>query len=179
MKSFFIVLIAALLSSCASSGNSNRSSANSVGAGLKIDLPSGFDMQQFPMPIAGATNLRMTKSGLRLAITGIPFPRPGQIRTEDDLKRMLKESVDSQYRNFANESKANPFCVSSEGVVTCYESLSGKSGESFRAFPGAGYRYVTVAIASSTTGVLSITLASNTSDSDYAAVLLAIKGLHP
>ncbi len=176
MKYLLIFLTTLMLSSCASQGGTSSTNAYAAGAGLKIDLPSGFKFQKFPSPVPGGSNIKITKGTLQLAITG--FAVEGRMQTEEELKQSLQKAVDSQYRSLANETHANPIVFSKDGMLGAYESLSSKSGKAdFLPFQGFRCSYVTVAAVNTKAGVLIITLAAHSNDSDYAAALTAIKGL--
>lgn len=149
-----------------------------VGAGVRIDLPRKWAFQNYPMPLAGATNIRVTSGGLRMAITGFPLPEEAEAATQDNTAETLRMAM-TPYVSFSKEGKVEPVAIANGRVHGAYGTLSSATSEpAFSIFAGRAYSCVTTAIVRTPGAAFSISVGSDACDGkEHQAAVLALAGM--
>ncbi|NQD38831.1 hypothetical protein HPT27_17580 [Permianibacter sp. IMCC34836] len=147
-----------------------------IGGGLAVSLPKSWVVKNYPMPLEGATNLRIEADDVRIAITGFPTEK-GRL-DKSALADMLAQSA-TYYLSKAKDPQLHAEYFETESALGAYAVLETASGnEEFAVFPGRYYACVAPIIISSQTMVFSISIGCEEADDDeLTAALNAIRAI--
>ena len=150
-----------------------------IGTGVKIDLPKKWVFQTYPMPLAGATNIKITSGYLQMQITGFPLPKNLAARPAQDNSGETLNMVMEPYIPYSKEGRVEPAVIANGSLHGAYGTLSSASGEpAFPIFSDKMYSCVTTAVIRTPDTAFSISIGSESCTSkEHQAALLALTGM--
>lgn len=145
LKPATIVPVLVFALACAGMAGASNPAAQKLDPDVRIELPKGFKLKAYPMPIPGASNYRIETRKMRAAITGIPLDmegKPAATRSDDELKALALEGA-AQYLPAAANPDAAPNQVKGTGWTATYVTFSAKADSNgFFPFPGESFACV-------------------------------------
>lgn len=157
-------------------GQDDAQTKRDIGGGYVISVPSSWTFASFPMPMKGASNVRLSGEGIKIAVTGFPTsggmpePRALEMGFTQGLFAYLDHVKDINFLKQKFEGK------DLWGMFAELETKSGKPD--FEVFPGEKFACVVPVTIGTKKMVFSVTIACESPATDsYKAALNAIKGI--
>lgn len=182
MRALLVLFAAALGCSAATAAASEQSVRHELAAGISIAFPKVWQFESYPMPMAGASNYRVTVGDLRMAVTGFPLPPvPQGVKSPFDGEEGKAKVIEivanaaGQFAPLASDGPIEPTPVLGEGFLGAYATLNSKNGDAvFPVFSGRVYACVTTGMVITNTTAFSISIGSpSCSGADHKAALAA------
>jgi hypothetical protein len=151
------------------------SKKHDFGNGAQVVLPAEWTYNSYPMPMAGATNIRIKKPGMVIAVTGLPNVNNVPF-TEETIKALLADKASKLYFPISREKSVDYKSISKSTLVGGYAIFTANLNDKpFQVLKNQYYSSVADIIISYKNMVFSISLASELApDKDFNLALNAI-----
>ena len=183
MRALLVLFVVILGCSKATAAAPDQSVGHELATGITIEFPKDWQFESYPMPMAGASNYRVTSGDLRIAITGFPLPpiprgEKSPFDGEEGKVKVIEivANTASQYAPLASDGSVEPTPVFGNGFVGAYATLNSKSGDAvFPVFSGRLYACVTTGMLITKTTAFSVSIGSpSCSGAVHKAALAAL-----
>lgn len=186
MRALLALFFAVSGCSMATAAAPGQSVGHELATGITIEFPRDWQFESFPMPMAGASNYRVTAGGLRMAITGFPLPPVPQgekfpFDGEEGKAKVIEivANTAGQFAPLASDGSVEPTPVLGDGFLGAYATLNSKGGDAvFPVFSGRVYACVTTGMVITKTTAFSVSIGSpSCSGADHKAALAALSSI--
>jgi hypothetical protein len=171
----FLLLVLALVGAASASATPALPRDYTIGGRLRISLPREWRVENFRMPLRGATNLRASRGEVLMAITGIPNEGPrfdstriGAITVMSAAQYLRKGGTEPTLRHFTTDAAAG-----------AHSTVCAPEGERLPMLPGRDFPCVTTVVLSAPGTVISVSIGSQAEEHPHhQEALNAILGAH-
>ena len=186
MRALQVLFAATLGCSAATAAAPDQSVRHELATGISITFPKDWQFESYPMPMAGASNYRVTIGDLRMAVTGFPLPPIPQggkspFDGEEGKAKVIEIVAETagQFAPLASDGPIEPTPVIGDGFLGAYATLNSKNGDAvFPVFSGRVYACVTTGMVITKTTAFSVSIGSPAcSGVDHNAALAALSGI--